>query len=297
MSVREEYEELMKKEPTATPEKEGAFFIDQIQIKGVERKEIIDVISEVRGIKRNSAKLRVTRAITAARRAGHEFDGKPIKNVAGTNEALETGSVEIVPSEKTVVTAEPTLEELAEKIRYYTAQVRDDIINIGKCLIQVKAQLAHGQWHKWIKSNTSFSTQTAHKFMQCAARFEKVAPARELNSTQMMELLALPAPQLEDFFEKKETVGTPVKNMTKMELREEIKKWKEAHTDETNSKKRKAVKSEVVFKTVKLKVLSEDEAELARLLQVALNEENRMSVDSVSSLQTWIETLSTPEND
>ena len=112
-----------------------------------------------------------------------------------------------------------------------------------------------------------------------------------------MELLALPAPQLEDFFEKKETVGTPVKNMTKMELREEIKEWKKAHTDETDSKKPEAVKSEVVFKTVKLKVLSEDEAELARLLQVALNEENRMSVDSVSSLQTWIETLSTPEND
>lgn len=297
MSVREEYEALITKEPKATAEEEGVFFIDQIQIKGVKRKEIIDMISGVRGIIQDSAKLHVTRAITAARRAGHEFAGKPIKSEVRKNETLETGSVEIVPSEKTCVTAEPTLEELAERIRYYTAQVRDDIINIGKCFIQVKAQLAHGQWHKWIKNNTSFSTQTAHKFMQCAARFEKVAPARDLNSTQMMELLALPDPQVEDFFEKQENAGTPVKNMTKMKLREEINAWKKAHTDETNSKKRKAVKSEVVFKTVKLKVLSEDEAELARLLQVALNEENRMSVDSVSSLQTWIETLSTPEND
>lgn len=151
MSVREEYEALMTKEPKATTKVEGAFFIDQIQIKGVERKEIIDVISEVRKIKRNSAKLHVTRAITAARRAGHEFAGKPIKSVAGTNEPLESVTVEIMPSEKTCVTSELTLEELAERIRYYTAQVRDDIINIGKCFIQVKAQLAHGQWHKWIK--------------------------------------------------------------------------------------------------------------------------------------------------
>lgn len=289
VSVREEYEELMKKEPTATPEKEGAFFIDQIQIKGVERKEIINVISEVRGIKRNSAKLRVTRAITAARRVGHEFDGKPIKIVAGTNETLETGTVENIPSEKNCVTTEPTPEELAERIRYYSLQVRENIINIGKCFIQVKAQLAHGQWHKWIKSNTSFSPQTVHKFMQCAARFEKVAPARDLNSTQMMELLSLPAPQEDDFFEKQEKAGTPVKNMTKRELREEIKEWNKTHADETKSKKSKEVKP--VFKTIKLKVLSEDEAELARLLQDALNEENKMSSESMSALRTWIETV------
>lgn len=291
MSVREEYEELRTKEPKATAEEEGEFFIDQIDIKGVKRGEIIDMISGVREIKRDSAKLRVTRAITAARRAGHKFDGKPIKSVAGTNEPLETVTVEIMPSEKNGVTSEPTLEKLAEQIRHYTAQVRDNVINIGKCFIQVKAQLARGRWHEWIKNNTTFSTQTVHKFIQCAERFEKVAPARELNSIQMMELLSLPAPQVEGFFEKQETAGTPVKNMTKRELRAEIKEWNKTHADETNSKKRKEVKSEVVFKTIKLKVLSEDEAELARLLQVALNEENRMSEESVSSLQTWIETL------
>lgn len=85
--------------------------------------------------------------------------------------------------------------------------------------------------------------------------------------------------------------------MSKRELRAEIKEWNKTHADETNSKKRKVVKSEVVFKTIKLKVLSEDEAELARPLQVALSVENRMSVDSVSSLKMWIETLATPEND
>ena len=263
----------------------------------MERKEIIDMISEVREIKRDSAKLHVTRAITAARRAGHEFDGKPIKIEEVKKEPLETEVVEIMPSEKNSVTTEPTPEELAERIRYYTAQVRDNVINIGKCLKQVKAQLPHGQWHKWIKTNTTFSTQTVHKFMQCADRFETVAPARELNASQMMELLSLPAPQVEDFFEKQEATGTPVKNMTKLELRGEIKEWKKAHTDETNSKKSKAVKPEVVFKTIKLKILSEDEAELARLLKVALSEETKMSADSVSSLQTWIETLAIPEND
>ena len=222
---------------------------------------------------------------------------KAIKIEEVKKEPLEHVPVENIPSEKNCVTTEPTPEELAERIRYYSLQVRENIINIGKCLKHVKNQLAHGQWHNWIKTNTTFSPQTVHKFMQCAERFEKVAPARDLNSTQMIELLSLPAPQVEDFFEKQETAGTPVKNMTKRELREEIKEWNKTHADETNSKKRKAVKAEVVFKTVKLKVLSEDEAELARLLQVALNEENRMSVDSVSSLQTWIETLSTPEND
>ena len=257
----------------------------------MKRKEIIDMVSEVRGIKRDSAKLHVTRAMTAARRAGHEFDGKPIKIEEVKN--LEPEIVEIIPCENNGVTSEPTPEELAERIRYYSSQVRENIINIGKCLKQVKKQLAHGKWHEWIKTNTTFSQQTVHKFMQCAERFEKVAPARELNASQMMELLSLPAPQVEDFFEKQETAGTPVKNMTKLKLRAEIKDWNRTHSDEANSKKSKEVKS-VVFKTVKLKVLSEDEAELARLLQllqIALNLENKMSEESLSSLRTWIEAL------
>ena len=257
----------------------------------MKRKEIIDMISEVRGIKRDSAKERVTRKIKAARRAGHEFDGKPIKIEEVKNEPSEHGIVEIIPSEKDGVTLEPTPEELAKQIRYYSAQVRENIINIGKCLKQAKKQLPHGQWHEWIKANTTFSTQTVHKFIQCADRFEKVAPARDLNATQMLELLSLPAPQVEDFFEAQETAGMPVKNMSKRELRAEIKDWNRTHADETNSKKSNEVKSEVVFKTVKLKVLSEDEAELARLLQIALDVENKMSEESVSSLRTWIETL------
>ena len=291
MSVREEYESLMRKAPKLSSKEEGAFFIEQIKIKGVERKEIIDMISEVRGIKQDSAKLRVTRAIAAARRAGHEFDGKPIKIKEVKNEPLEPVAVEIIPSDKNDVPSEPTPEELAKRIRYYAVQVRENIINIGKCLKQAKKQLGHGQWHDWIKANTTFSPQTVHKFMQCAERFEKVAPARDLNATQMLELLSLPAPQVEDFFDAQETSGTPVKNMTKRELRAEIKEWNKTHADGTNSTKSKEVESEVVFKTIKLKVLSEDESELARLLQVALNLENKMSEESLSSLRTWIETL------
>lgn len=263
----------------------------------MERKEIIDMIPEVRGIKQASAKLRVTRKITAARNAGHKFAGKPIKGAPEKNEELENVSVEILPPEKTGVTAETTLAELAEQIRYYTAQVRDNVINIGKCFIQVKEQVAHGQWREWIKNNTTFAPQTVHKFMQCAARFEKIAPARDLNPTQMMELLALPAPQLEDFFEEQETAGTPVKKMTKLKLREEIKAWKKAHTDESKSKKSETVKSEVVFKTVTLRVLPDDETELARVLQVALKTENKMSSDSVASLQKWIDTLAVAKKD
>ena len=304
---KEEYIAFMEKEPKPSKEEEGVFFINQIK-NGVERKKIIDMISELREIIRNSAKLYVTRAIDVAREAGHEFNGKPIKgtsrkdSVKMSKQTEEITTVEVLPPEKSNVSEENSVEkqrklgELAESIRNYTFQTRENIINIGQCLIEAKKLVKHGEWDKWIEANTTFTRQTVYKFMQCAKRFSDVALAKHLNDTQMMELLALPAPQTDAFFKAKEEEGRLVRNMTKKVLRSEIKSWNEAHPDikkSTTSNKRKNVGSESKeYKTVKLKVCVGDEKKMAQILKDALELAENISDESIVALQKVIEALS-----
>lgn len=317
---KEEYIVFMEKELKPSKVEEGVFFINQIK-NGVERKEIIELISELHKIKRNSAKLYVTRAMTTARKAGHEFNGKPIKGTARkdslkmSKQTEEITIVEVLPPEKSNMSEENSVEkqrklgEIAESIRNYTFQIRDNIINIGKCFIEAKKLVKHGEWDKWIEENTTFTRQTVYKFMQCAKRFADVAPAKHLNDTQMMELLALPVPQMNAFFEAKEEEGTPVKDMTKKVLRSEIKSWNEVYSNikkNTTSNKSKDVstneqdtqqENETVeeskeFKIVELKVRIGDEDELAKILKDALKVAKKISDENRDALQNVIEALS-----
>lgn len=62
--------------------------------------------------------------------------------------------------------------------------------------------LPHGEWQNWLEDNFNLSYQTAAKFMQVAERFSNVALIRDLNSTQLITMLALPAEDTEKFIEQ-----------------------------------------------------------------------------------------------
>lgn len=317
---KDDYVAFINQSPKPKRVKVGEFFISQIQDKGVKRKEIILTICEIRKIQKDSAKLHVTRAISEARREGHSFDDKPIKgdkkmdtieqnkNVSAeaVTEDIDETKEEAIPT-RDIGTNNIKLTELAAQIRGYAEEVRDNIIRIGICFIEAKKQVVHGEWDAWVEQNTTFTRQTAHKFIQCAKRFKDVAPARHLNSTQMMELLALPAPQTEKFFETNETAGTPVKDMTKKRLRTAIKEWKEAHSSDTESPKQKKKISEVdesrkkfapleeapQFEIIELKVSLEDKIELIKIFKDILQSENSLSAECKDSLKQTIDKLST----
>ena len=119
-----------------------------------------------------------------------------------------------------------TPNELVIKIKDYMKQTSQNIIEIGKLLIQAKKQVPHGDWADWLASNIDFSIRTADRFMKCAERFSNWTPASNLNSSQMFELLALKQADTESFINAKEKEGTPISTMSKKTLREKIKKWK-----------------------------------------------------------------------
>lgn len=123
-------------------------------------------------------------------------------------------------------TPAPTLEQRVVKIKFYLGQIAQNIIEVGKELIAAKEEVPHGEWQNWLQDNFNLSYRMAAKFMQCAERFSNVPTSATLKSSQMVELLALPEAETEQFIEAKAAEGNPVEDMTIKQLREEVKEWK-----------------------------------------------------------------------
>ena len=117
---------------------------------------------------------------------------------------------------------EPSDEQLTAEIKVYLGQIGQGIIEAGKRLIIMKKRLQHGKWLPWLKNNFNLSQPMASNFMRCAERFGNYKSTYNLNQTQMIEMLALPADETEAFIEAKAAAGTPVEDMTIKNLRAEI---------------------------------------------------------------------------
>ena len=120
-----------------------------------------------------------------------------------------------------------TLAELKVEIKFHLGQMAGHAVEIGKLLIQAKEQVGHGEFGKWVEENFHLNYRMAANFMAVAKRFSNVQLTADLNQTQMMEMLALPAEETEKFISEKATEGNPVEDMTAKNLREEIKEYKE----------------------------------------------------------------------
>lgn len=148
--------------------------------------------------------------------------------IENVNENSAVQSVEQID-----MSTDTKIAQLVVEIKHLKNDVGENIIKIGSKLLEIrelfktKKKGERGSWGNWLKSNVDFTHQTANKFMQCAERFQNYAPARKFNSAQMFELLALPAGEKTiEFIEAKDNEGKSIADMKKLELREELKKWK-----------------------------------------------------------------------
>ena len=151
--------------------------------------------------------------------------------------AENTGAAmdDVIESTEQPASSEPSNEQLTAEIKVYLGQIGQNIIEVGTRLIIMKGRLQHGEWLLWLKDNFNLSQQTASNFMRCAERFGNYQTSGNLKPSQMVEMLALPADETEQFIEEKAAAGTPVEDMTVKKLREEIQHWK-ARAEEADKK-------------------------------------------------------------
>lgn len=156
------------------------------------------------------------------------------------------------------------IEKATAKILMLKEQTAQNIIEIGKTLLEVKSNLNHGEFGKWLENAVDFTHQTANKFMKVAIEFPDYAPVHNLGTRKLFALAGLNEEDRQEVMQKNN-----VEDMTTRELEQVVKEKKE------------------------IKKLLEAEQEYSNELQEAIKEKE----EQIRTLQEKIENIQIPEKE
>ena len=97
------------------------------------------------------------------------------------------------------------------------------ILTIGRCLIEAKDLLSHGEWLPWLNERVEFSERTARNFMRLAREWTNRQALADLGASKALTLLALPPEEREQFMEENNVI-----DMTTRQLEQAIRERDEA---------------------------------------------------------------------
>jgi len=182
---------------------------------------------------------------------------------------------------ETPVEIKRTPEVIAKEINGLKQQALTQMllysIEIGRRLIEVKDMLPHGEWGPWLKESVDYSHSTANYLMRVASEYgteqwalfgaeAKSQALANLNYTQAVALLALPAEEREQFAEEND-----VENMSTRELQKAIKERDEAIKKAEDAQKKLNEQAEENRKLQDTKKDAEDDLKREQEIQIALN--------------------------
>ena len=134
------------------------------------------------------------------------------------------------------------LEVIENEIFFFKHQASASMLEIGRRLIEAKAQLQHGEWKDWLEGKVEFSVRTAQRFMKIAEGYKENDTVTLLGTRKALALLAFEDSEREEFLAEKHDVNgeeKTVAQMTSAELEEAIRLRKEAEVELARVKKEK----------------------------------------------------------
>lgn len=126
------------------------------------------------------------------------------------------------------------IEVIEGEILFFKVQASAGMLEIGRRLIEAKAQLPHGEWQKWLSEKVAFSERSAQRFMRIAEAYKDADTVSGLGTRKALALLAFEDSEREEFMAEKHEVGgeeKTVQEMTSAELEEAIKRRKDAEQE------------------------------------------------------------------
>ena len=147
------------------------------------------------------------------------------------------------------------------------------ILTIGRCLIEAKDMLSHGEWRSWLEERVEFSERSAQQFMRLAREWSNPTALSDLGATKALTLLALPPEEREQFMEENNVI-----DMSARQLEQAIKE-----RDEARAAAEHAVVEQHTAEAARAKM-----AEDMKLLNVRLSgarEEREQAMQAVSRLE------------
>lgn len=134
-------------------------------------------------------------------RLAEEYDAAQDRGEVKAKPGPNTSSPEVIATAADIGLTHKEIHEArhardAEKVDPgVTACTAEDIIEIGKDLIAVKARLPHGQFLPWIEAEFGMHRMTASRFMQVAEQYgDKSNIVLHLDPTALYELAAPKTP-------------------------------------------------------------------------------------------------------
>ena len=160
-----------------------------------------------------------------------------------------------------------TVEQIAVEINFYKAQTVQNIIEIGRRLIEAKERLPHGAWADWLKDAVEFSQETANRFMRIAREYSNSSPVTNLSYTKMLALLQVPEEDREAFLAESHLVnGVPktVDEMSKRELEQAIRERDQARKEAAEQKARAKREYDNYMNALVAKEKADEQLEIAK---------------------------------
>ena len=116
-----------------------------------------------------------------------------------------------------------TIETITDEILDAKRTGGEAILTIGRCLIEAKEMLPHGEWLPWLNERVEFSERTARRFMKLYRECSNRPALADLGASKALALLALPAEEREQFMEDHNVI-----DMSARQLEQAIKERDEA---------------------------------------------------------------------
>ena len=188
-----------------------------------------------------------------------------------------------------------TIETITDEILDAKRTGGEAILTIGRCLIEAKDMLPHGEWLPWLNERVELSERTAQKFMKLAREWSNPNTLADLGASKALMLLALPEGEREQFVEDYNVIDMSARQLKEaIRERDEARKAAEAaRADASAAEQARAKMAEDMRTTQNLLESARADADSAGSRARVLEEKLRMLQEQ--PVEVAVETVVDPE--
>ena len=188
-----------------------------------------------------------------------------------------------------------TIEAITGEILDAKRTGGEAILTIGRCLIEAKDMLPHGEWLPWLNERVEFSERTARNFMRLAREWTNRQTLADLGASKALTLLALPAEEREQFMEDHNVIDMSARQLEQaIRERDEARKAAEEAKEEANTAEQARAKmaEDMALLNARLTGAREDQEQAAASAKKLAAELEELKARPV---EVAVETVADPE--
>ena len=188
-----------------------------------------------------------------------------------------------------------TIETITDEILDAQRRGGEAILTIGRCLIEAKEMLPHGEWLPWLNEKVAYSERTAQNFMAVARRYSNPQTLADLGMAKALALLALPDSERDEFVQDHNVIDMSARQLKQaLKERDEARKAAEAAKADASAAEQARAKMEADMAATK-NLLESARAEKQQVDSWAACLEKKLADLKAKPVEVAVETVVDPE--